>query len=522
MDRDEVHVVDKWRHREVGMNTVRAGLRILGLILCCPRRATVSGVTLAAALLLLAWSPASLATLSPTYLACDAPSNGSKPFAFCPANWTITHTPTQNSGGFGVTFPSLIGYLDQTQVAGTTPVYLTCGNVSGPKPPLVCTNNWGVSATTGGHYGAFIGYVYTSQITGTAPVYLACNNVTGSGTKQPPVCDGNWFIATAPGNHFSFFIGYVYITPPVSTYTLSPRYFIGSVIYVPPGQGPSSITYGAGTVTGTTVSTTQSWNNTLTASVTADITGSKGTASVSFGGGFSGSSTTSMDMQSTTTSSTMYKGPASNSINHDYDQILLYMGVKLHASVDYLNNLTWNTDFSQIAAQGFAETGYPISVGCLRANSTIPAALCTATVNFLTSAGVTAADYPAILGADPFADPSAAQSPDASRYLLIDSVNFLPNPTTSTFTYSESNSSTLTNTNVSSYTYTEGLSISLPILKISNSVSITDSSSHSNQTGSISTSAFTLSLPSSPYTGPSTLFVYVDTIYKTFMFSFVQ
>jgi hypothetical protein len=32
----------------------------------------------------------------------------------------------------------------------------------------------------------------------------------------------------------------------------------------------------------------------------------------------------------------------------------------------------------------------------------------------------------------------------------------------------------------------------------------------------------TLSLPSAPYSGPMTLFVYVDTIYKTLLFSFNQ
>ena len=60
------------------------------------------------------------------------------------------------------------------------------------------------------------------------------------------------------------------------------------------------------------------------------------------------------------------------------------------------------------------------------------------------------------------------------------------------------------------------------ILKNTNKLTFTQSSTTSNRTGSNATSAFTVSLPSAPYSGPSTLFVYVDTIYKTFMFSFSQ
>ncbi len=69
---------------------------------------------------------------------------------------------------------------------------------------------------------------------------------------------------------------------------------------------------------------------------------------------------------------------------------------------------------------------------------------------------------------------------------------------------------------------TVGVGVSLPILKQSNSITLTQSSTNSNRTGSNSTSTFVVSLPSAPYSGPSTLFVYLDTVYKTFMFSFSQ
>jgi len=525
-------------NREVTMNTVRVVPRILGLIRRFPRMAGRVGVTLATPALtatrrlvlfgaltmpLLLWAPASFAGLTPTYLACNAgPGNPSKPQAYCQTTWIITNAPSNPSSG-ATSLSSYIGFVNTTQVAGTVPAYLACNQPLGgtpSKPIEVCDGKWVITSVPGGYNGtslsSFIGYVYTTQVTGTSPVYLACG--ASAGPKPPAVCPGNWIItntASSGGTSFSSFIGYVYLVPPVTAFGFSPKYFIGSVIYVPPGQGPSTITYGAGTVTGTTVSTTESWN--ASASVGLSI----GIASITFGEGFGGSTSKSVDMQNTTSASTTYKGPASNSINHDYDQILLFLGVKLNVSVDYLGNITWSPDFSQIPAQGYAETGYPIAVGCLRPNSTIPASQCAATISFLSSAGITSADYPSILGADPFADPSASQVPATSRFVLIDSVNFLPDPTTSTFTYLENNSSTITNSSTTSYSFSVGVSAAF-ILKTSNTLTITDSSTTSNKTGSTGSSAFTLSLPSAPYSGPSTLFVYVDTIYKTFMFSFVQ
>ena len=126
----------------------------------------------------------------------------------------------------------------------------------------------------------------------------------------------------------------------------------------------------------------------------------------------------SVDMQNTSSTSTMYKGAPSNSINHDFDQIQIFLGVSVNAVVDHPGHVIWGVDFSQIANRGFAETGYPISVGCLRSNSTISSsAACTDTVNFLSSAGITSADYPNIIGADPFADPSAPLTPSTTYYV---------------------------------------------------------------------------------------------------------
>ncbi len=129
-------------------------------------------------------------------------------------------------------------------------------------------------------------------------------------------------------------------------------------------------------MTGTTLSTTDSWNASVSFGVGIGLGGS---STISFGNSFGGSSTTSTDMQVSSSASRTYRGQPSNVINHDYDQVVLYLGVKLNATVDYLGNVVWGVDFSQVPSLGFAASGYPVSIGCLRPNSTVPASLCTAT-----------------------------------------------------------------------------------------------------------------------------------------------
>lgn len=470
------------------------------------------------------WSSSGFAEILPTYLACKDRYPG-RPTTHCGSEpWVISHEPHTLSGT-PVTLSTLIGYVDQTSQQGTIGVYLTCNEVQKvPRAPTVCDGRWYVSIGPNSKFDHFIGYVYRAPVRHTSPVYIACE-LEPSVPKKPRTCSPRWYATEDPNAPFASFVGYVYRTPKVAEHGFDLRYFVGSIVYVPPGQGPSTINYGNGTVTGTTVSTTESWKNDNKVGVSVGI------VSLSFGNDFGGSSTRSIDLQHTTTSSRSYRGPPSNVINHDYDQVILYLGVVLTSEIDYRGNVTWGLDFSRIPSRGYAASGYPVAVGCLRPNSTIPALQCQDTRNFLSSAGLTQADYDEILAAHPFADPAASPIPDPKRYVLIDSVNFLPDPVSSTYTYSESNSSTITNSTTTSVGFRYGAGLDLQLtdpntkqvvgaLKIDNTLTLTMSSTHSNRTGSSDTSTFTLSLPSAPYSGPSTVFVYLDTIYKTFMFSF--
>jgi hypothetical protein len=482
---------------------------------------------LSAAVLL--WAPQSLAVgpITPTYLACQAQM--AVLGKVCTGSETIISGAAPSTAGY---ISSLIGYVNTTDVAGTEPAYLACQagtSILGPtclKKYQIIT---GAAPNPSLYISSFIGYVYTSQVAGSQPTYLACLSVatiTGPACAAPAPNASQYTIirGAAPSNaYLSWFIGYVFPTIPISSYTAYPKYYVGSVVYVPPGPG-SSIQYGTGTVTGTTLSMTDSFSGTSTAGASEGTPKGSGTinANVTFSleDGFGGSTMNSTDVEITNNSTEKYQAPMSNALNHDYDQIILFFGVRVIETVNYYGAITWAVDFSALKNTNDAASGYPVAVGCLRANSTIPAAQCADTLAFLASNSITAADYPNIIGADPFANPSGSQVPASSRFKKLDAFSFFGDPTTVTYTYMVNNSTTVMNSVTTSYSYKEGFSGSLYGLSFGSSITFTDSSTTSNKTTSSDTSMLSLTMPTTTYTGPSTLNVYEDTIYKTFMFSF--
>jgi hypothetical protein len=495
-------------------------------------------ITLVAVLPLFAWSQPAVAQ---EYLTCTAEGVllGSQLTGECAGNWIITPKAYTASvpPGSPEGLSSFIGYARTTEAAGTVPAYLTCtaeGWNSYQGLTGLCAGNWIITpkayTATGESdlegLSSFIGYVYPTQAASTVPAYLTCT-AEGIllGSQLTGKCAGNWIITSKaytasipPGSPegLSSFIGYVYPTSTVSTSTATVPYVIGSVYYAPAGAG-STITYGDQTVTGTTVGTTQSWAESVTVGVSAGIGG------VSFGNNFSGSTSTTTDMSITTTVSETFPPKtltAPATIDHDYDEILIYLGVQLHAALQVNGSVQWSLDFTHIPSEGFSEQGYFIPVGCLKSSSTLPAAAgCAEIVSFLSANGITSSAYPSLLAADPFA--TTTPTPDPNRYVLLSSFSFLPSdPTTN---YEIVNSTTTTNTQTESYTYSETFSGGLgSLLKVSDTISFTNSSTDSNKTGSTATSNLMLVSPTASVPGQTTLFVYEDTIYKTFMFSFVD
>jgi hypothetical protein len=316
--------------------------------------------------------------------------------------------------------------------------------------------------------------------------------------------------------------------PPVATFTVHPKYFIGSVIYVPPGPG-SSITYGFGTMLGTTVSTASSWTN---GSSAGSQIGVEGVTSITFGDLFGGATANSVDLQDTFTNmSAPFAAPPADTLNHDYDQLLIFLGVNMNASVDSMGTVTWGMDFSQIQSQGFLPQGYIIAVGCIRPLSSIYSSPgCTNLRDLFTDPQgrfrLTADDFANMVAADPYADPATApQTPDPARYALVYSFSYVASPVQATITASGNNNSSVRNLQTTAYSYTVSASTSGSYdgvsLKDPTAFTWTNSSTLSNKTGSgdPSTTVVVVS-PSAPTAPHGTLYMYQDTVYKTFMFSF--
>ena len=353
-----------------------------------------------------------------------------------------------------IEFPNWLSADDQSyEHRSSLPELHTGSVVFQSARRLHCPNKYFITNSPSSNgLSVLIGYVYPSKVANTVPAYLSCNQAPPS-VGVPGGCTDLYFITASPSaNGLSSFVGYVYPTSSVSVSTVGLPYVIGAVYYAPAGPG-STITYGDQTVTGTTYGTTQSWNETVSVGLSVGVVGVGN--EVSFGNKFGGSTMTSTDMSITTTVSTTFpssalKAPAT--INHDYDEILIFLGVQMDASLQTNGTIKWSMDFSQIANKGFSEEGYYIPVGCLKSSSTLPAASgCPSIVNFLTSSGITSSSYPKLLGADPYA--TANPSPDPNRYILLNSFSFLPsNPTTN---YQIANNTATTNSTTETYTYSE-------------------------------------------------------------------
>jgi len=236
-------------------------------------------------------------------------------------------------------------------------------------------------------------------------------------------------------------------------------------------------------------------------------------------------------MQSSSAENAKFTGPASNSINHDFDEIILFLGVLVNVSIDYAGKVTQSLDFSQMASSGFPSTGYFVVVGCLNPISSNYDNLdCQSERTQLANWNIGSDAYPDILAADLFWDPNNQPTTiDPNRFKpveQVESVSYSPNQDNPTIQVTNTNSLTVTNTVTATDSHSVGFSIRIgdfdkAKLTISDKMTFTNESTTSNRTGNTDMSTFTITMPSAPYNGPASLNIYVDTIYKTFMFSFI-
>jgi hypothetical protein len=309
---------------------------------------------------------------------------------------------------------------------------------------------------------------------------------------------------------------------------VAPKYYILSVIYAPPGtqngSSSSSVTYGSGSTAGTTVGSSKSFKQSYALTATATFGDPKVESlqiGLSFAYGRNSTDTSAMDIKKTTAAEITVKGPGVDGIDHDRDQIWLWLNPKVRMQMRP-QDASWTFEDGQTADIQF------VFVGHLKHPDQMPPGV----LQRLQKHSITPADYADILKADPFANSAAAI--DASRYRSLHTTfpyepPFAPGDPATTFTTTMSTSTVDTTTSTTQNDYSVGLTVQADSatfislftsqLKSENTWTWTDICSTGASTNIQESAAVTVGGPAFGYTGPTDMAVYYDTRYKTFLFA---
>jgi hypothetical protein len=308
--------------------------------------------------------------------------------------------------------------------------------------------------------------------------------------------------------------------PPATRGRFIPKYQIIAVNYAPPGSAaggrPSSVIYGSSSTMGTTTavgnSFKQSYNVSFTS--TASILILAAGSGLSFTFSNASGSTSTIDLKKTTSVTQTFSGPNLDGVNHDFDQIWLWLQPHLLAAIDQNNiNLTIDAPTSSVAQF--------LYVSQLKN----PALISQQLMSELNSFGITTADFPQILAEDPFAFGDTT-APDPSRFSKLD-IDYpldpvLPNANATSYNYTVSNAMTNSVQTTSQSDYNVGVTLSATVLgqslKSQDSWDWTVTSNSTISAATVDSTGFTLGQPSGSYTGPDDLQVYFDNRYRTYYF----
>lgn len=311
---------------------------------------------------------------------------------------------------------------------------------------------------------------------------------------------------------------------PSSTGKLIPDYKIVSIIYAPPGAAggnPSQASYKEESSLGSSTSITESFSNwaSLTLYTKSDFEIFSASMSTQYSYSEDESRTEVFSINKTESSSINLNGSQSvNGINHDNDQIVLWLRPRL--SVAVLEDSTiWSVDDDSEVDL------VHVYVGHLKD----PSKMNPGTANALASAGITEEEYPEILSAFPFYNENAAL--DTDRFKYIDTYPYQPpyypgdTPISTTYqaTYTSSNQTDTSVKNEYTVDVTrEGdldfLDFADIMLKSEKKFTWTDVDTRKSNSSETESMAFTIRGPSYGYDGPTAIKVYYDVVYKTFAF----
>lgn len=332
----------------------------------------------------------------------------------------------------------------------------------------------------------------------------------------------------------------------LDTGSLGPKYEVLAVVYAPPGAA-SNVVYGTSTMMGVTNSFANTFTNastesdsiTLKDTAIPGIMGSSVSETLSTGFTQSSSGSGSLAINKSSSITNTISGPLNSlaGIDHDYDQIFIWLNPVLE--IEHFNN---NVILGQGGFDPRDPTGeidqIPLFVidlknliaGTFTGDPDIPARLARTWAG--SGQGLTTADLQTILARDPFANGSTTIDP--TRFTLTgQNFNYLPPPSggqpdKSTLTLSYIATTTQGQTVTDSYSVGVTTDVSETFLSfltsdMKTSDTLTWTSTFTLQTTQASgqTATFNLTGPPSGYTGPTDLVVYQDNIYGTFMFNLI-
>lgn len=313
---------------------------------------------------------------------------------------------------------------------------------------------------------------------------------------------------------------------PRATGEARPRYMVLQVIYAPPGttgSSASSVVYGSESTAGTSVSSGSSFKSShkVTVSASVGVLGGSAGASASYGYARNSSNDTLLDIKKTTTNEIAVRGPGADGIDHDRDQIWLWLSPRLRVSFTK-TAAAWTVVPNQTMELLFVFTGH------LKNPSQMPAGV----KQRLADHKITEADFPKILAANPFANGAAAIDP--LRFQLLPttfpySPPFTQGDPVTTLKTTISEAITQTNTSSVQTEHTVGMSLSfetpnVPLLakaslKQESSWTWTQKSTKSASSTNKESASVTIGGPSFGFQGPASIAVYYDVLYKTFLFA---
>ena len=336
---------------------------------------------------------------------------------------------------------------------------------------------------------------------------------------------------------------------PFTSGTMTPKFIVVGIIYSPPGA-KSTVSYTQSTTVGTSSSFTDTFSTNEKVSTSLGISGGSKTLTGSVTGTVATTYSQSADsvgtytVNQTTGSSTIATGPLSSAIgiDHDYDQVLVWLNPKA--------NLTVGADRSSILWEGYTYDSTDIfspnnpdvislSIACLKnpflSSNCTDAGSRTSRSWDTTSGlgGLTLADYAAIASSDPFfVNPLYNPNDDPNNRFTFtqQSVSYVPasvgdganmdagsfmTQTVSMAGQGASNSFSV------EYSLTAGLKGALTDQIQTSTTTMWKDQYSASQTNTVGqTDAYSIAGPlaTDNYSGPTSIEVFQDNVYGTFMF----